>query len=667
MPIVTDYTALLATTDNASYRWNAYTDVGTPSIITYSFTDGSNVPSIFESAFSVTGTSAFTLAQRQNFRDVVELYQAVAGVILVEVDEGGMIDLSNATGSQYGGWANYPITTQSYTSSGILVIDNSGNYDEGSYAFQTLLHEFGHSLGLKHPFEGSITLASWLDNQDQTVMTYNTSYPHTSSLGALDIQALRYLYGDAVDTTDWSISYDNLNSILSVTGGDANDIITGAGGVNHLNGGAGNDTIIGREANDTLIGGAGNDTINGGWGTDTIIFATDTASVSVAVEGNGLRINSAEGSDWIGNDVENFQFSDGTFSYAQIADLANYGSTITGTSGSDNLTGTAADDTINGLGGNDWITPGSGSDIIDGGAGSDMVSFYDHSQAVIVDFTLGTVRSGTDTNQISNVENITGSIFGDWIRGDDNNNRLRGLGDYDWFVGSGGNDTYEGGTGRDMVSYVYADARVVVDLGAGAGQQGQAAGDTYDSIERITGSIYSDLFYGSDGADDFRGLGGYDWFVGSGGGKDRYYGGSGKDTVSYAASDAGVIASILLGRGSAGDADRDLYFEIENLTGTNFNDELTGDNGRNILRGMYGEDRLFGLGGNDRMTGGGSDDYLDGGDGWDFAIFSGNQDEYTISTANGITTVDRILAGGEGTDTLVNIEEIIFADGSLFI
>ena len=465
----------------------------------------------------------------------------------------------------------------------------------------------------------------------------------------------------------------------------------------------GNDTINGAGGDDIIIDGTGQNTLTGGNGADLFIFQADDNSADTILDFdiqqdtidlsayqelsslNDLRIQTTSTGAiiWVNGDKITLVSHDKTTINATALHdaiqlqpshtimpkdiIPSEPEPITGTSSSDNLTGSAADDTINGLDGNDWITPGSGSDIIDGGAGSDMVSFYDHSQAVIVDFTLGTVRSGADTNQISNVENITGSIFGDWIRGDDNDNRLRGLGDYDWFIGSGGNDTYEGGTGRDMVSYVYADARVVVDLGAGAGLQGQAAGDTYDSIERITGSIYSDLFYGSDGADDFRGLGGYDWFVGSGGGKDRYYGGSGKDTVSYAASDAGVTASIVLGRGSAGDADRDLYFEIENLTGTNFNDELTGDNGRNILRGMYGEDRLFGLGGNDRMTGGGSDDYLDGGDGWDFAIFSGNQDEYTISTANGITTVDRILAGGEGTDTLVNIEEIIFADGSLFI
>ena len=94
---------------------------------------------------------------------------------------------------------------------------------------------------------------------------------------------------------------------------------------------------------------------------------------------------------------------------------------------------------------------------------------------------------------------------------------------------------------------------------------------------------------------------------------------------------------------------------------------MTGDNGRNVLRGLYGQDRLYGNGGVDRLEGGGSDDYLDGGAGWDYAIFSGNRHDYTITTLDDVTTVDRIAPGGDGTDTLINIEALQFADGFFFL
>jgi Ca2+-binding RTX toxin-like protein len=414
--------------------------------------------------------------------------------------------------------------------------------------------------------------------------------------------------------------------------------------------------IVGGAGNDSFVWSAYADTVDGGAGYDTMIYTA--ASIHVVVDLSDQQRNAAAAAGDVLMNIEG----------------------LTGTSGNDSFTGDGRNNTLIGLrgndrlsggAGNDWITPGAGNDTVDGGAGSDMVSFVDLARGVNANLGTGLARSNGDTNILINIESVTGTILGDFIQGDAGNNRIRGLGDYDWLVGSGGNDVFDGGTGRDMVSYVYvyvyAAAGVTVDLGAGRGSAGQAAGDRYVSIERITGSVYDDLIYGSDGADDFRGLGGYDWFVGSDGGKDRYDGGSGRDTVAYSGSPGGVVASLLLGRGSGGEAARDLYTSVENLTGSSFDDILTGDNGRNVLRGLYGQDRLFGNGGVDRLTGGGSDDYLDGGSGWDYAIFAGNRAEYSVTTSGAQTIVARIAAGGEGTDTLVNIEALQFADGFLFL
>jgi len=92
----------------------------------------------------------------------------------------------------------------------------------------------------------------------------------------------------------------------------------------------------------------------------------------------------------------------------------------------------------------DWITPGAGNDIIDGGGGNDMVNFVDATAAVVINLVEGVAQTGTDTNTLTSIENATGSIFGDFIVGNTDDNRLRGLGDYDWFVGSEGNDFYDG-------------------------------------------------------------------------------------------------------------------------------------------------------------------------------------------------------------------------------
>ena len=83
-----------------------------------------------------------------------------------------------------------------------------------------------------------------------------------------------------------------------------------------------------------------------------------------------------------------------------------------------------------------------------------------------------------------------------------------------------------------------------------------------------------------------------------------------------------------------------------------------------ILDGRAGNDILFGRFGDDTLTGGANDDYVDGGDGYDTAVFSGNMSDYSVTVLGGgvIQFVD--LRGGspDGTDQLVGIERVVFAD-----
>lgn len=403
---------------------------------------------------------------------------------------------------------------------------------------------------------------------------------------------------------------------------------------------------------DSFFAGSGPDTVDGGAGFDTLSFALLDTAVTVDL---GNDANNARGA--AGYVISNVEGIIGT----------NLGDRLTGDARGNNIGGGLGNDVIFGGGGGDWITPGMGRDTVDGGSGSDMVSFVDLERGVTVDLRAGTAVSGSETNTLSNVENITGTIFGDFITGDAGNNLIRALGDYDWITGSDGRDTIDGGNGRDMISYVFAPGAVTVDLGAGAGLAGQALGDTYTSVERVTGSIHPDLLIGGEEQEDFRGLGGFDWFVGSGGGRDRYDGGSGKDTVAYTSSPGSVTASLIAQRGMAGDAARDLYTSIENLTGSNHADILTGDNGRNVLRGMWGEDQLRGNGGVDRLYGGGSDDFIDGGSGWDYAFFDHDRADYAILHLGNAVRVTYLPGGGEGTDSIFNVEVLRFADDDVFI
>ncbi len=91
-----------------------------------------------------------------------------------------------------------------------------------------------------------------------------------------------------------------------------------------------------------------------------------------------------------------------------------------------------------------------------------------------------------------------------------------------------------------------------------------------------------------------------------------------------------------------------------------------GGSGFDLIRGNQASNTLEGRGGDDKLVGGGGNDFLDGGAGADFAVFSGSRAEYTITmNSNGAGTVSDNAPGRDGTDTLVDITYLKFADISV--
>src|SRR5439155_7339229 len=97
----------------------------------------------------------------------------------------------------------------------------------------------------------------------------------------------------------------------------------------------------------------------------------------------------------------------------------------------------------------------------------------------------------------------------------------------------------DGGSGTDAVSYLDASAGVTMSLLTG-GTGGEAAGDSFVSIENIEGSEYDDVLEGDDGPNWIRGHGGNNTLRGLGGndildgakGNDILEGGDGDDLLS---------------------------------------------------------------------------------------------------------------------------------------
>jgi Ca2+-binding RTX toxin-like protein len=118
------------------------------------------------------------------------------------------------------------------------------------------------------------------------------------------------------------------------------------------------------------------------------------------------------------------------------------------------LKGNDGADQLDGGPGSDRLFPGDGTDADDvrGGTGTDEVTYQDNNDAEPVSVTLDDVandgRPGALGNVHSDVEDLLGGDGDDFLKGDADNNRIRG--DLDSF-GQDGDDILDGGLGRDVL------------------------------------------------------------------------------------------------------------------------------------------------------------------------------------------------------------------------
>ena len=256
--------------------------------------------------------------------------------------------------------------------------------------------------------------------------------------------------------------------------------------------------------------------------------------------------------------------------------------------------------------------------------------------------------SGADTlygfESIDDVINASGGndvVYG--LTGDDT---LNGGGGNDILEGGDDGDALSGSSGTDAAAYMTATSGLTADLNNTGVNTGDAAGDTYSSIENLIGSAFDDtlrgtstrnIITGGDGDDIMNGRAGNDILEG-GRGADFMNGSTGNDTARYDTASSAVRADLNNSAVNTGDAAGDRYASVENLSGSKFDDNLRGTSADNTLTGGNGHDRLFGRGG---------DDVLDGGKGSDLLVGSAGDDALYGRAGNDI------LDGGKGGDLLV--------------
>jgi len=612
--------AVLALTGTAmTARWNAAAPIGTSTVVTYSF---GAARADYDSP-ARTGFAAFSAVMQAATREALAAWAAVSGLVFVEVPPTtgsqlrfGLADMAADT-SGYAFFPNF-VTVPFGGADSLVSISNDiggdvflsrreflnqdGKFAEGQRGFAVLLHEIGHALGFKHPFEGTPTLGPEEDNSLTTIMSYKWIGTPTG-LGTADVGAVRHYYG----TTGLPTAYDPATGILTRSGTEAGEWLLGTDLDDRMQGLGGADTLFSDDGRDWLDGGAGDDSLSGGGFADTLL--------------------GGEGADTLWGD-------DGD-------DLAQGGA------GADSLAGGLGADTLEGGAGDDTYRVDSTADVVTerAGEGSDMVfaSVSLYLPAEVEGLTLVAGAAYGVGNALAN--RITGDAAENLLLGAAGDDSLAGGAAADVLYGQAGDDSLAGGDGLD---YLFGgDGADTLAGGADADALFGEAGD--DSLGGGAGFVYDMLVGGAgdDTLDGASGAGDYDALYG-GAGDDHFlvdtpadlvfeFAGAGHDTVFARITGAGYY----------------LYEGIEDLVLLEATPFGVGNALANALTGSAGANWLLGGAGDDTLDGGAGVDVLFGEAGADrFILRRGTGGEVIGDFAPGVDRIDLAGLGFAGIEAV---------------
>lgn len=270
----------------------------------------------------------------------------------------------------------------------------------GSYSFETVIHELGHAIGLKHPFEpltsnpGTIDRA--YDTRSFTIMSYSAepgdkttyfSYEPTTPM-ILDIAAVQHLYGANQSHRSGNDNYvfregeTYHQTIWDAGGKDTFTYKSSVGGEIDLNAGVGGGSQMGQDVAVLNRSGSVLHTVYSIW------IAYDTV-IESAIGGSGSDLI-------LGNEAAN---------------------RLEGRGGNDVIAAGAGSDTILGGAGKDAIGGGAGKDRLEGGSGADQFVLDSRvGRDTVLDFVRGSDRVALDQDSLGKLGDGDARVEGATVR-----------------------------------------------------------------------------------------------------------------------------------------------------------------------------------------------------------------------------------------------------------
>lgn len=334
--------------------------------LTFSFpASGTYYEPIYAGSEPSKGFMPLTQSQASAARQIFAMFASVANLNLIEIEESEVdhADLRLAASIiSAPAWAYYPSSSPIggdawFRASATWLNDLRA----GSYGFYVIMHEIGHTLGLKH---GHATdsfgpMSSSQDSMEYSIMTYrsyvgasgsyleNEHWGHAQSLMMYDITALQHMYGANYATNAG-------NTVYRWSPATGETFIDGVG-----QGAPGGNRVL--------------MTVWDGGGRDTYDFSNYTANLSIDLRpGAWTRLSPEQvvelgyGHPARGNIANSLLYE---------GDLRSLIENAIGGRGNDKIVGNLADNVLVGGAGNDRLYGLEGMDTLVGGKGKDVFVF----------------------------------------------------------------------------------------------------------------------------------------------------------------------------------------------------------------------------------------------------------------------------------------------------